>query len=167
MPQARTSTSLNRLTAIAATLFGTPAATVVLSGEEGMLLSGGVNVCRDEAPKKASFTDAAVAMGKGAVLVVEDAAQDARFKDNEVVAGPNHIRFYAGAVITLKDGAQAGAICVLDINPRERPDDAKLEALKNLAEMAADILDREAEFRAQRDELAMLDLAESMSGVGH
>ncbi len=167
MPHARTTESLNRLTAIAATLFDTPAATVVLMGEDGMKLSGGVNVCRDEVPRRASFTETAVAMGADAVLVVENAAKDPRFKDSEVVSGPNHVRFYAGAVITCKDGRRAGAICVLDIFPRERPTDDKLEALKNLAKMAADILDRDAEFRRQKDELAMIDLAETMSGVGH
>jgi len=167
MPHARTTESLNRLTEIAATLFAAPGATVVLSGEDGMELHGGVNVCRDKAPKKASFTEAAMALGKGAVLVVEDASADPRFSDNSVVSGPNHIRFYCGAVITLRDGRHAGSLCVLDVVPRERPDDAKLAALRNLAAMAADILDRDAEHRRQSEELAMLDLAEAMSGVGH
>lgn len=167
MPSSNTTTSLNRLTGIAATLFGTPAATVVLNGADGMKLSGGMNVCRDEVPRKASFTETAMAMGTGAVLVVENAAEDARFKDAEVVCGPNHVRFYAGAVITLKDGTMAGTICVLDVFPRERPGGDQLEALKKLAEMAADILDREAEIRFQREELATLKLAETMSGVGH
>jgi GAF domain-containing protein len=93
---------LNRLTGIAATLFDTPAATVVLQGADGLKLSGGTNICRDAVPSRASFTETAVAMGKGAVLVVENAAEDERFKDAEPVRGPNHIRFYAGAVITLR-----------------------------------------------------------------
>lgn len=167
MPHHNTTASLNRLTSIAATLFETPAATVVLSADDGMKLSGGVNVCRDEVPRKASFTEAAIALGAGATLVVENAAQDARFKDAEVVVGPNHVRFYAGAVITLKDGTNAGAICVLDIFPRAHPGDDKMAALRGLAEMAAEILDREAVVRSQRDRLDMLDLAEAMSGVGH
>lgn len=167
MPHARTTASLSRLTEVAATLFQTPGATVVLSGEDGMVLHGGVNVCRDNAPKKASFTDVAMQAGQGAVLVVEDASRDPRFADNPVVSGPNHIRFYCGAVITLKDGRHAGALCALDVVPRERPDDAALSALRNLAAMAADILDRDAEFRRQKEELAMLGLAEAMSGVGH
>ncbi|MBN8552257.1 MAG: PAS domain S-box protein [Caulobacterales bacterium] len=167
MPSSRTTTSLNRLTSVAATLFEAPGATVVLVGADGLTLSGNTNVCRDEAPRKASFTDAAVAMGPGAVLVVENAAEDERFRDAEPVCGPNHIRFYAGAVISLKDGTPAGAICVLDIFPRERPGDDKLEALKRLAEMAADILDNDAEIGRQREELAMIKLAEAMSSVGH
>lgn len=166
MPHARTEASLDRLNAVAATLFGTPGATVVLAGGDGLELRG-VNICRNEAPRQASFTEEAIRMGRGAVLVVLDASQDPRFCDNPIVSGPNHVRFYCGAVITLKDGRHAGTICAVDVVPRERPDDAALAALRNLADMAADILDRDAELLRQKDDLAMLGLAEIMSGVGH
>jgi len=166
MPQ-RTAMSLNRLTQIAATLCGTPGATVVLGGESSMQLRGGTNVCVDQAPKAGSFTEIAIQQGPGSVLVVEDASKDPRFADHPLVAGPSHVRFYAGAVITLKSGQAVGALCALDVVARRRPDDATLAALETLADLVADIMDRDTEFRRQRDELAMIDLAEAMSGVGH
>jgi PAS domain S-box-containing protein len=167
MSHASTTASFDRLTSIAATLFRTPAATVALKTPDGVSLLGGPGVCGPSIERRASFTDVALEMGTGGVLVVEDATQDHRFRDNPVVAGAPHIRFFAGAVITLKDGANVGTLCVVDVITRPRPDEAQLDALKVLAAMAADILDRDAEVSRQRDELSMLALAESMSGVGH
>lgn len=167
MPHATTAASFDRLTTIAATLFRAPAATVALQLEDGVSLMGGPGICGPSVERRASFTDVALEMGRGAVLVVEDAFEDARFRDNPVVAQAPHVRFFAGAVITLKDGSDVGTLCVVDTSPRARPTDADLEALRTLAAMAADILDRDAEAARQRDELSMLSLAETMSGVGH
>ena len=53
------------------------------------------------------------------VLVVPDAAADARFSDNPFVTGEPHIRFYAGAPLIADGGHALGAICVVDRVPRE------------------------------------------------
>ena len=167
MSHACTTASFDRLTTIAATLFRAPAATVTLQLEDGVSLMGGPGICGPSVERRASFTEVALEMGSGAVLVVEDASEDARFRDNPVVAKAPHVRFFAGAVITLRDGRDVGTLCVVDVVPRPRPADADLEALTTLAAMAADILDRDAEAARQREELSMLSLAETMSGVGH
>ena len=167
MPNAATEASLNRLSSVAATLFGTPAATVVLTGPQGMSLCGGQNVCRASAPKAMSFTDVALGLGPDEVLVVPDASVDPRFCENELVAGAAHIRFYAGAVITQRDGRRVGTLCVVDQVARPAPDAGALESLRTMAAMAGDILDRADEARRRDEELTMLNLAETMSGVGH
>ncbi len=158
---------LDRLTRVAAALFDVPLATVVMTAAEELAFRAGVGLCSTGAPREHSFTLEAIRLGQGEVLVVEDASRDPRFCDNPLVSGECHIRFYAGAVVTTEKGGPVGALCVLDARPRPRPSDSDLEALRSLAVMAGEILDREAEVRAQRDELKMLGLAEAMSGVGH
>lgn len=54
-----------------------------------------------------------------AVLVVPDAHADERFATNPLVLGAPHIRSYAGAPLELANGERVGALCVLDVVPRE------------------------------------------------
>ncbi len=51
-------------------------------------------------------------------LVVGDALEDPRFRDNVLVTGEPHIRFYAGYPIEAPDGERIGTLCVYDPSPR-------------------------------------------------
>jgi PAS domain S-box-containing protein len=157
----------DRLTSLAATLFETPAALVSITEGPRQLFPSRLGIGAPEVDRENAFTPHAVALGDGGVLVVEDAAADPRFKDSIFVTGEAHVRFYAGAVITTGDGRHVGALCVLDRTPRGRPDEAKLEALKSMARLAADMLDKRERMRVKASKLEMLDMAEAMSGVGH
>jgi GAF domain-containing protein len=53
------------------------------------------------------------------MLLVPDALRDERFHDNPAVIGDPHVRFYAGAPLTLKSGAIVGTLCVLDTRERD------------------------------------------------
>ncbi len=69
------------------------------------------------------------------VLWVEDAAQDARFRDSPLVTGPPGIRFYAGAPLIVSRQS-LGTICV--ISPKPRAYDAELaNQLKILGRVVA------------------------------
>ena len=56
-------------------------------------------------------------------LIVPDARLDARFRDNPLVTGAPHIRFYAGVPIVDADGYALGAFCIIDREPRNPSDD--------------------------------------------
>jgi hypothetical protein len=69
------------------------------------------------------------------MLVVEDAAQDARFADNPLVTGEPNIRFYAGRPLLTDDGSAVGTLCIIDRQPR-RFTQTERAALEDLAQVA-------------------------------
>lgn len=78
------------------------------------------------------------------LLVVEDALQDPRFFDNDLVLGEPHIRFYAGAPLVMKTGAVLGTLCVIDNHVRSLSPSQK-DALLLLAQQVVRLLElREA-----------------------
>ncbi|MGA7809757.1 sensor histidine kinase [Bradyrhizobium sp.] len=68
------------------------------------------------------------------VLVIADLAQDARTRNNPLVRGEPHIRFYAGAPLRTAEGHVIGSLCVIDDKPRpEGLTESQSGALKSLA----------------------------------
>ena len=157
----------DRLTSLAATLFEAPAALVSITEGHRLRFRSRLGIEVAEVDRENAFTPHAVALGEGGVLVVEDASADPRFQNSPYVAGEGEVRFYAGAVITTRDGGNIGALCVLDRAPRPFPEEAKLIALKEMAQLAADMLEKRERMQAKAEKLEMLDMAEAMSGVGH
>ena len=72
------------------------------------------------------------------VFIVEDAAQDERFRDDPFVIRDRAIRFYAGIAIQT-EGTGVGALSVMDWIPRTL-DDEQIQALRLLGEAAGRIL---------------------------
>ncbi len=71
-------------------------------------------------------------------MVVPDALEDDRFRDNPLVTGDPYIRFYAGRPLRGPGGHKVGTLCVADRSPRTPRGDE----LEVLAELAA-IVERE------------------------
>jgi PAS domain S-box-containing protein len=91
------------------------------------------------------------------VLVVEDARSDDRFAHLPIVHGTEErpgLPFYAGAPIETPGGHRIGTLCVLDTEPRERPDDRTLRHLERLAQLVVDELElrRETAQRKQHEQ---------------
>jgi signal transduction histidine kinase len=69
-------------------------------------------------------------------LIVPDALQDERFRDNPLVIGEPYIRFYAGIPLISADGYALGALCVIDREPREGLTPHERQSLELLAREA-------------------------------
>jgi hypothetical protein len=76
----------------------------------------------------------------GQLMEVTDAALDARFVDNPLVTGGQHLRFYAGVPLVTPGGQAIGTICVMDRKPRVL-DQVQRDALAALARMTMNLLD--------------------------
>lgn len=87
-----------------------------------------------ETPKKIAFCTKAIE--NDCPLISRDTLLDPRFKENPLVTGEPHIRFYAGHPLTLPDGHKVGTLCLIDDKPRkfEQEDILKLKELSLLAE---------------------------------
>lgn len=134
--------SLDRIVGLAARLFHAPMAFISLvdADRQFFIASHGSSV--KETDRCSSFC--AHSMLEEEVMVICDARQDARFRDNPLVTCEMGIRFYVGASLRTSDGLPLGSLCVIDTAPRERP---RQELLDDLADLAFLIV-AEFEFRS-------------------
>lgn len=141
----------DRITRLACRAFGFPIALVSLVDRERQWFKSkqGLDAC--ETGRDISFCGHTIL--HDGPLIVRDALQDDRFRDNPLVTGAPHIRFYAGQPIHGPDGSRIGTLCLIDRQPREfGAEDARV-----LADLAA-MVDRELALldRAATDELTSL-----------
>lgn len=73
-------------------------------------------------------------------LLVPDALSDERFRDNPLVVGDPHIRFYAGVPLRVGDNLPVGTLCVIDYEPKAISP-GQLEALETLGALVASELE--------------------------
>ncbi|KQV55647.1 MULTISPECIES: PAS domain S-box protein [unclassified Caulobacter] len=155
------------VTALAADLFKTPLALVSLTEVERISSLSDPKPSSEDPPQVWTFSAAALRMGPDALMIVTDATADPRFAADPLVTGGANIRFYAGAVLTTRDGRTLGTLCVLDTRARRRPAPAKLERLKMLAKIVVDELELARAHRLAGERHRLLELTESVSGVGY
>ena len=124
---------------LAAQICGTPIALVSLVDADRQWFKARVGLAAGETHRDLAFCAHAI-VSPAPVFVVEDTTQDPRFKDNPLVTGEPHIRFYAGAPIVLPGGQAIGTVCVIDTVPRAL-DAAQRRGLQALARQAAALLE--------------------------
>ena len=125
-------------TALASLIFSTPMALVSFVDADRQWFKSEVGVGLRETPRSVSFC--AHTLGTATTLIIHDATQDDRFKDNPAVVGPPNIRFYAGAPLVEPDGHVLGTVCVIDTVPR-MPSIIQIAALEALARQVMALLE--------------------------
>ena len=112
----------------AAQSFDAPIALISLVDENRQWFKAKIGIEAEETPRSISFCTHAVHEGR--TLVVSDATEDDRFKNNPLITGSPLIRFYAGAPLRTESGLHIGTLCVIDTHSRPdfpREDQRKLE----------------------------------------
>ena len=125
------------LVEIAQKIANVPIAFIALIDEERQWFKSSVGLKVPETPRDIAFCNHTIRHQH--VMVVLDAAQDARFADNPLVTGPPHIRFYAGAPIISPGGHAVGTLCLCDTEPRTNFEQAA--TLAALARQAGALLE--------------------------
>ncbi|HXR02380.1 MAG TPA: diguanylate cyclase [Pseudomonas sp.] len=133
-------TSFDRITRLVARMLDVPIALVSLVDENRQWFKSRIGLEATQTPRELAFC--AHAILQTTPLVVPDAAADERFRDNSLVTGAPHIRFYAGVPIRTSKGFAVGTLCAIDERPRQLTEE-ELSILRDLA----DIVSREVQLR--------------------
>lgn len=127
----------DRITRLAAQIVGTPIVLISLVDEARQWFKSSVGVDVSQTPRDIAFCAHAILDSE--VFVVPDAQEDPRFATNPLVTEAPHVRFYAGAPLSLSDGVRIGTLCAIDTQSRTLAEHER-RALADLAQIVVDEL---------------------------
>jgi signal transduction histidine kinase len=130
--------AFDHVTETAARLFGVPTSLVSIVTEDKQSFRGACGISISDTPRDIAFC--AFAINQTDVFVVEDAGQDPRFRDNPLVTGDLHVRFYAGAPLIIGTGHAVGTLCLMDSAPR-RFSEAERRRLADFGRIVSDMME--------------------------
>jgi GAF domain-containing protein len=109
--------SYDDITFLAAQLCEVPIALISLVDADRQWFKSRFGLDVSETSRDVSFCAHAILGDK--TLVVKDAREDERFRDNALVCSEPNIVFYAGVPLCTPSGARIGSLCVIDRRPRD------------------------------------------------
>lgn len=132
--------SFDRLTKLISLILDVPIALVSLVDSKRQWFKSKIGINEKETERKISFCQYAIL--ENHIYIVEDTLVDPLFKENPLVTGEPHIRFYAGYPLIDPNGFTLGTLCVIDKVPRTLTE-SQQESLKLLAlEVVENIISR-------------------------
>jgi two-component system, sensor histidine kinase len=140
----------DNLVRAAAALLAAPVGLVSLVDERRVWFKARIGLDATEIPREHAFCAHALLTG-GAAMVVANALADPRFRENPLVTGAPHARFFAGVWLTAPNGLPIGMLCVLDAAPRAPPDARQIAALTDLAALAMEAIELRSAGRAAQE----------------
>lgn len=143
----------DRITRLARRLFQVPVALISLVDHDRQWFKSRQGMAVRETARDISFCGHAI-LADGA-FVVPDACEDERFRDNPLVTGDPHIRFYAGIPLKASDGSRVGTLCIVDHRPRRFSADEE-QGLRDLSAL----VEEELQLSRLRDAAALLKVRE-------
>jgi len=124
------SESFDRITRMAAQIFGLPIAAVSLTDRDRQWFKSRIGVQHWSIPRhKAPCAQVAE---QAETLLIPDLQADSCYRTS--ILAEQGIRFYAGASLTTREGHSLGALCVLGTEPRQATEE-EIAALNDLAKM--------------------------------
>ncbi len=152
--------SFDRITKLAANLFGVPVALITFIDDHRQWFKAAIGTTATEVPRNIAFCTHTVATGRP--LVVLDAHADARFENNPMVVGPPGIRFNVSVPLRAPNGTILGTICIVDTEPRPNFTDREISLLSDLADVVMTELMLKQSLTEKDSAIADADLARSL-----
>lgn len=140
---------LQEIVALAAKICGTPTALITFIDDDTQYIRFKQAFAYDETTRANAFCNHVIEGNE--VMVVPDAHQDERFRNNPLVTGDPNIRFYAGSPLTTSDGHNLGSLCVIDQMPAELTGMQK-EILQALSKQAIQLLEFDASLQILKEQ---------------
>ncbi|MEC3909851.1 sensor domain-containing diguanylate cyclase [Sphingobium sp. CR2-8] len=141
--------AFDKVTNLVRTLFGVPISAVSLIDKDRQWLKSHPGLDVSETPRSLAFCDHAIRQTDP--LIIPDAQDDPRFRDNPLVTGDPRIRSYAGVPLRTPDGYNIGSLCAIDTRARDFPPE-QMEIMKGLAAIVVEQM--ELRMLAERDHLS-------------
>lgn len=124
---------LARIVRLVSDMFSAPIVAVCATEEARQRVRLCTGLTREQADQAATLCTHALSYR---TLEVPDAFSDRRFRENSLVRGPPHVRFFAGADLRVPGNAPLGTLCVMDRQPR-RLTQATCRQLQHCADLVA------------------------------
>jgi GAF domain-containing protein len=126
------------LALLACTICGTPIALIAFLDADRQWFKARIGLEEIETPRSVAFCSHAI-LGH-ALMIIPDAHQDVRFRENPLVTASPYIRFYAGMPLRNLEDLALGTLCVIDRVPRVLSE-TQQNALKSLSRLVIDQLE--------------------------
>lgn len=110
--------AFDALVLLASQICQTPCAVLTLVDKDRQWFKSKIGFDHHQTHRDISFCAHSI-LEPNELTYVPDASKDPRFADNPDVTKPDGIRLYAGAPLTLSNGAVLGTLCVVDSKVRE------------------------------------------------
>ncbi len=127
-----------RITGLVRAVLNVPISTLSLIDADRQWYKSCIGIESSDLPREFSFCTHTIQAREP--LHVPDTLQDARFSQYPTVTGEPHIRSYLGVPLASPDGYNLGALCALDVRPREY-NNGQIDVLKSFAALAVDELE--------------------------
>jgi len=134
LPEPRSNPQLQRIVTLARQAYNSEFALITVLDHDRQRHLAGAGPVLPDIPRCSSFCEYAIDSPEA--MIVRDARLDERFKNNPLVTGEPHIRFYAGFPIETRSGHRIGTLCVVDTRPRSHDDEVDVVFLRELAHLA-------------------------------
>ncbi len=151
---------LDNVVKLAASICGCPIAMVTVVGEKEQRFIARTGIDRTGTPREVSFCHHAI-MNDG-LYEVPDATVTDQFKENPLVTGDPHIKFYAAIPIDMGNDLRVGTLCVLDHEPHKLSE-AQAEQLAILGRVAKETLHRRKKHLEHERSQQMLEVLKEVN----
>jgi GAF domain-containing protein len=150
---------------LAAELCNVPVALLTLLDEEVNWVKVRTGIDAPAMPRETSFCQYTIA--QNAVMIIPDTTADSRFDGNPLVHQAPHVRFYAGAPLTIKSGMRLGSLCLFDGKPNNITEQQQ-KILAMLSRQATFLMELELSHKLLREHIAEIeDRNESLRKIAH